>query len=1002
MVQPSETRVRLSAARIALLYLIASTLYILFSDQILLWITRDPEWQAKIQSMKGLAFVTLSAGLLYFLIHLYSQSLKRARAQEHEAAVRLRAEQAKLQSIIDSMGDGVIVVSSDEQLDLANPTAVTMLGAPVIAQPICEWPRYLNMRDDDKRTPLQGQDLPIMRALRGEVVARQTIYLDSADGPRWLTISARPVLGADGGFDGAVAVLRDTTQLMQTHEALRESQRRLLTLLSNLPGMAYRCRNDRNWTMEFVSDGAEALTGYTWPELTSNNPSFADLVHPDDAEMVWDEVQRAVGRREPFQLMYRITTRPGEQRWVWEQGQGAFDDADQLLALEGFICDITALKLAEDQLAESEARFRSLIENASDVITLLDSRGVIVYQSPSAERVLGYGRDAMIGRRGLEFVWEDDRPRVAREFQAALDNPDRVWQVEFRVRHANGTWRHVEAAHKLYASAASEKIIVCNLRDVTERKEAEAEIRRLAAAVEQAAEAVIICEPDGAIQYGNHAMLDLTQYSYDALPDVSIQSLFTAEDEEDDAPLEAFHAALRNGATWQGRLKACRCNGEPFPCDVTLSPVRDEQQRLLHGVVLLRDMTREVRLEAQIRQQQKLEAIGTLAGGIAHDFNNILSAILGYTEMAMLGLAEDPSAVSGDLEQVVKAGQRARDLVRQILTFSRKTEVGRAPVKTDLILAEAAQLLRATLPSNIELETEFDESCGPVLLDPTHLHQVIMNLCINSFQAMHEKGGTLRIESRQVMVDDAMAREYHDLTPGPYVKIAVQDTGHGMDRAVMERIFEPFFTTKSEQEGTGLGLSTAYGLIKEAGGSILVYSEVGRGTTMHVYIPALQVESKPQVAAKTVMGHGRGERVLVVDDEPAIVTVAAKMLERLGYHPVPFTNSHKALDQFRQEPHTFDVVMTDYSMPDMSGLQLAAEIREVRPDMPILLTSGFHEAFQRRDTSELPIDEVVAKPFDYQSLSDAIARVMLHTTPRTVVEPPTPTPTREGAPSRTG
>lgn len=976
MAQPSDTRSRLSAARIALLYFVVSTLYILFSDRILLSLTDNAKWLADLQTAKGIGFITLTAALLFWLIHVYSQSLKKAQVLEREAADRLRAEQAKLTSIIDSMGDGLIVVSNDVELQLVNPTAASILGVSAQPLPIREWPHAYAMHDVDKRTPLDADDLPIMRALHGEAVARQSIYLKAGGPVRWLTMSARPILGADGAIDGAVAVVRDSTQSMQTNEALRESQRRLLTLLSNLPGMAYRCRNDKQWTMEFVSEGVEELTGYTWLELTSNEPCYGDLIHSDDEGMVWEEVQNAVKRHQPFQLMYRIMTRSGELRWVWEQGRGVFDDSGTLLAVEGFIFDITAHKFAEDKLAESEVRFRGLIENSTDVITLLDSHGIIVYQSPSAERTLGYGGHAMIGKRGLDLVAEDEQPRVRELFKAALDHPGRVWPLEFRIRHADGNWRHVEAALKLYTHHDPGCIVVCNLRDVTERKMAEAEIRQLAAAVEQTAEALLICGPDGVMHYANPAALEMALCECDELRGKPVQKLLAQAEGEALVSMASFEDALRHGTTWQGRLIGRRRNGETFPCDVALSPVRGEGEVHLHGVVVMRDMTREVRIEAQVRQQQKLEAIGTLAGGIAHDFNNILSAILGFTEMAMLGLSDEQKSVARDLEQVVKAGQRARDLVRHILTFSRKTEVGRAPVKSDLVLEEALQLLRATLPSNIELDSSISTDCDPVLMDPTHLHQVVMNLCINSFQAMREHGGRMSVASRQIAVDEGMAHEYLDLTPGEYVQISVRDTGHGMDRSVMEHIFEPFFTTKGEQEGTGLGLSTAYGVVKEAGGSIVAYSEKGRGTTMQVYLPAHSVAATPEKPVRTILGQGRGERILVVDDEPAIATVASKMLERLGYSAEPFTDGRAALARFQEQPDTYDAVLTDYSMPEVSGLQLASEIRAIRSSMPVLLTSGFHEAFQRRDAGSLPIDEVVAKPFDYQSLAAALERAI--------------------------
>ncbi len=970
----TEGRITLSAGTIVSLYAIVSSAYILFSDKLLTWMTRDLERVAELQSIKGLGFVFITAGLLYWLIRLYSRSLTQAERLQRETAETLRKEQLKLQSVIASMGDGLVCVTPDGAFQMVNPTASLLLGVPGLPPPLPEWPERLHMHAEDKRRLLRPEEHALARALAGETVMRQDVYMGGEREVRWLSISAQPVIDNGGTVGGAVAVIRDATERIETNEALQENRRRLFTLLSNLPGMAYRCRNDRQWTMDFVSEGASMLTGYAPESLMRNDPSYGSLIHSDDEGTVWNEVQQAVAVREPFHMMYRIGTASGEERWVFEQGRGIFDEERRLQAVEGFIFDITDRKLAEDKLAESEARFRSLIENASDVITLLDRRGIVVYQSPSVERVLGYGPDAMVGRPGLDFVCEEDRQRVRRMFRNAVGHPGEAWPAEFRIQRADGTWREVESLNQLYSANAQDLIIVSNIRDVTERKEAEAENRRLASAVDQVAEAIVICDSQGLIGYVNDAALRMTEYERDEVLNHAAPMLLMADDEN--VGSMELPPMFGKAQVWNGRMLGRRKSGVSFPCDVTFSPMRNEQGDLLHVVLVLRDMTRVVRLEAQVRQQQKLEAIGTLAGGIAHDFNNILSAIMGYTEMALLGLTEDPATVTHDLEQVMKAGQRARDLVRQILTFSRKTEVGRAPVKTDLILDEALQLLKATLPSNIVVESNIDRNCEPVLLDPTHLHQVVMNLCINSYHAMRDGGGTLTVVSKQVTLDEVSASEYLELTAGAYVVVVVRDTGHGMDRDVMEHIFEPFFTTKGEHEGTGLGLSTAYGVVKEAGGSIVAYSEPGRGTSMQIYLPVHHEQLAPEVSVRTITGQGRGELILIVDDEPTIAMVAGKMLQRLGYKVETYTDSRKALAAFRMQPHHYALIFTDYSMPEMNGIEFATEARRISEETPILLASGFHEAFTNRDAASLPVTDVIAKPFDYRSLAAAVGQAI--------------------------
>jgi two-component system, cell cycle sensor histidine kinase and response regulator CckA len=652
-------------------------------------------------------------------------------------------------------------------------------------------------------------------------------------------------------------IRRHTRSLEASRDALQDSERRLEALLSNLTGMLYRCRNDRQWTMEFVSEGALAVTGYTAEAIKAGSPFYGDIIHPDDEGHVWKVVQEAVEAREPFELLYRIVTRTGDERWVREQGRGLFDAGGTLQAIEGFISDVTEHKLAVDRLADSEQRFRGLIENASDVITLLDHEGIISYQSPSVERMLGYAGDALVGTAALAYVHPDDRERVEAVFERALAHPGEAWPADFRIRDAAGAWHEVETTNQVFRAGAPESVIVCNMRDVSERKRAEAKSRRL---------------------------------------------------------------------------------------------------------------------EAQIRQQQKLEALGTLAGGIAHDFNNILSAILGYTETALMGLPEGARTVADDLQQVLKASHRARDLVRQILTFSRRTELGRAPVESKLILDEVLQLIQATFPSNIELVAEIAPEPAPVLVEPAQLHQVVLNICINAFQAMRTQGGRLSIAIGTVTLSEEADRLDLQLAPGEYVRITVRDTGHGMDPHTMEHMFEPFFTTKGENEGTGLGLSTAYGIVAEARGAIAVASAPGQGTTVEVYLPVHDEGSGGDTPAMSVTGKGRGELILVVDDEPAIAAMACKMLKRLGYETEAFSRAPDALAAFRADPAKYAAVFTDYSMPKLNGLELAREVRALQGAVPVILTSGFQEVLTARDTALLPVDEVIAKPFRYSDLAAAIER----------------------------
>jgi CheY-like chemotaxis protein len=371
-----------------------------------------------------------------------------------------------------------------------------------------------------------------------------------------------------------------------------------------------------------------------------------------------------------------------------------------------------------------------------------------------------------------------------------------------------------------------------------------------------------------------------------------------------------------------------------------------------------------------------MEAIGTLTAGIAHDFNNILTAIVGYTELSLSRLQKcDP--LRGDLEQVLESGLRATDLVRQILTFSRQTEQERKPVHLDSIIREVLKLLRPSLPSFIEIHTEYDikpEECI-VDADSTQLHQVLMNLCTNAAHAMRNRGGVLSLTLTQVMVDAALVSQHPGLKPGPHLRLAVSDTGHGIDAALMERIFDPYFTTKKTGEGTGMGLAVTMGIVQNHGGAISVSSEAGQGTSFEVFLPRTISVGKQIVETRDVPQTGK-EQILFIDDEKALAVLGQKMLETLGYWVTAVTNSHEALELFRSKPDGFDLVITDMSMPGLTGRELARELVAIRPDIPVIMCSGFAEFVNPDQARQAGIREFLMKPYVIGTLAKTIRKVL--------------------------
>ncbi len=388
------------------------------------------------------------------------------------------------------------------------------------------------------------------------------------------------------------------------------------------------------------------------------------------------------------------------------------------------------------------------------------------------------------------------------------------------------------------------------------------------------------------------------------------------------------------------------------------------------------DITERVETEDQLRQAQKLEALGTLAGGIAHDFNNILCAILTLTEQTKLDNPHN-SDLQENLQEVLKAGHRASNLVSQIISFSRRHQHERTITQLSPVIEEVLRLLRATLPATIEIRRHIASNLPPVLADPNQIHQVLMNLCANAAHAMEGTHGQLAVRLDSIQLGQFDHKPSPELTEGNYLRLVVTDTGHGMSAGTMERIFEPFFTTKAVGSGTGLGLSVVHGIVTEHKGSITVETSPGKGTTFRIYLPALSsVENSPDEANVEIQT-GNGQRVMVVDDEPTLCAVIKKLVARLGYSPIVFNSSLEALEAIQQSPECCDVLITDLTMPVMTGIELATRVLKIRPELSVILTSGYTGSLSQEQARQKGIRDVLHKPMSYRTLALALNRAFL-------------------------
>ncbi len=506
-----------------------------------------------------------------------------------------------------------------------------------------------------------------------------------------------------------------------------------------------------------------------------------------------------------------------------------------------------------------------------------------------------------------------------------------------------------------------------------EREQADFILKRLQTAIDQARDAIAILDAEGVIQFVNPAFTAITGFSRNQVLSEPITHFLLPRDQHS-SQNQPIGKALAEGKHWSGHFSGKRSDGHILDQDITFSPIH--HGRDLNGYVFVsRDVTEELQLQAHLQQSQKMESIGTLAGGIAHDFNNILSAIIGHAELADM-TPKTPAKVEKHLQQILVASKRASGLVRQILTFSRRSGQQNISLQIQPIVKESLKLLRASLPATIEIRQNITKT-DPIQADPTQIHQVVMNLCANAFHAMEEKGGILTVNLYPVTISnepDEPSPAPAELKIGDYVLLSIADNGPGIPADIAERIFEPYFTTKEQGKGTGLGLAVVHGIVSQAGGIIQVQSQPDKGTIFNLYFPVTKAEAgQPHIEENLTAPAGTGH-ILVVDDEEMLGRLLNEMLTNLGYRVTVETNSVKALEQFRAQADNFDLILTDMTMPNMTGLDLAEQILQIRPHIPIILCSGYSEGLDPILLKKKGIDGLLHKPFDRARLARIIAK----------------------------
>lgn len=691
---------------------------------------------------------------------------------------------------------------------------------------------------------------------------------------------------------------------------------------------------------------------------------------PEDAKMLRNLAERAIKTGEPWEVDISVRL-PGERLMnCVSMGKPIKDARGQVIKLYGTVQDITEWKQAEEILRESEEKYRSMFEHKGTASIIVEQDAIVSQINGEFERLSGYSRDEIEGKRHFyEFIPDEDRERLL-EYHTLQrkkgGNPPTVYEA--KVIDKQGAIRHVIITASLIPGTG--KSIVC-LVDITSRINLERDRIRLQTAIEQLTESIMIHDKHMAIHYINPAFEKLTGLEKSDIIGKTPQFLM---DEDNASVYENILGTIKEGRNWSGRIEYCKKNGPRVWCELTITPIFDIYGTIVNFISVIKDITQELLMEKRLQQVQKIEAIGTLAGGIAHDFNNILSAVIGYAELSMEVVAKD-SQVYEDLNNIYKAGARAKDLINQILIFSRQHEEEKKPINIVPIIKEVLKLLRSTLPTTIEIAKNIDPHVGSILADTTQVHQILMNLCTNAGHAMRENGGVLEVTLGQILVDNEFKETHPNLEPGMFVKLSISDTGCGMPQEIVDRIFEPYFTTKEKTGGTGLGLAVVHGIVESYGGAITVYSKPGTGTAFNVYLPVCSVEAYEEENNEGKIPTGN-ERILIIDDEQNIEEINRRMLTNLGYDVTVATSSIEALDLFTEEPDRFDLVISDMTMPQMSGDQLAKAMLEIRANIPIIICTGYSERITMGKVKGIDVRAFLMKPLNKSVLARTVRDVL--------------------------
>ena len=887
------------------------------------------------------------------------------RAQE-----TVRESSALFSEVIASLREGVVVCDREYRYRLFNPFMERLTRTPA--------------RDALGRVPWDvfpylgaiGLKERLDAALRGDVVVAFEVETPPV-GPegmtQWVSQAIHPLRDADGRIAGVIGIVHDVTDRKRAEAATKTRDEQFRAFMENSPAVA--------WMTD--ADGRFTYVNETY-RRTILNPKgdfvglTVDETSPPELAIGYNALIREVARTgrttEQYEPGVRADGTPGE---FWVSRFPVASSAGTLVG--GQAVDVTQRNREAAALRETEARLVAAVRAARVGLWEWDLRTNECRFSTEWKRQLGFEPNELTDEYETWYgrLHPDDRMGATRYIDRFLESPTHPYESEFRLRHKDGSYRHILAQASLIAdpTGGSRRMIGSHV-DITDRVAFEDALRLRDRAILAVSQGILITDATGAddpILYASPGFERLTGYCAAEVVGRNFQFLLGPKTDADD--VAKVRAARRECRACTVELLNYRKDGTPFWNALSLSPVRDETGRLTHYVGVHSDVTARRSLEEQLRQSQKMEAIGQLAGGVAHDFNNLLTVINGYSEIVLERLAPD-DPLRGLLAEIARAGDRAGSLTRQLLAFSRRQVLEPRVLTLNAVVTDAENMIRRLLGEDVALTANLAPDLATVKADAGQVEQVLVNLAVNARDAM-PGGGRLTVETRNVTLDEAYCEPHADVRPGDYVLLAVSDTGTGMDTATLARVFEPFFTTKPPGKGTGLGLATVHGIVKQSGGHIGVHSEPGRGTSFNVYLPthgdpAPAPELRPAVRPMP-SGH---ETILLVEDEDAVRALGRHVLQSCGYEVLEAEDGLRAAGLVETHPAAIHLLMTDVVMPNLGGRELAERVRAVRPACKVLFLSGYTEDVVLRHDLVGSAVAFLHKPFSPSQLAQRVRDVL--------------------------